>query len=302
MTDHDGAPLPPPEDGQGVPAPAPADTPPKWWNRKLSILPVWAWGAIAVVGLIGSAPVLLSGGGDDDVADPTVPPESVADEPFRVELPTTTVAGGSAGTDDTDDAASTTDEVAATDPSTTEAATATTVADAGSGDATTTIAPTTTVAEAATTTIAPTTTIEAATTTIAPTTTVDEATTTTTTVEATTTTVAEPTATTTTTVLSVLEAMTVTSPDGESITVTPRRTPCRYGPECVTVAFTIDGFSPHPETFTCEFSSGARYVFKFGRDEVDPACTTADQPDEITVVIGGVRSATINIGALAATT
>ncbi len=74
------------------------------------------------------------------------------------------------------------------------------------------------------------------------------------------------------------------------MTVTPRRDNCRDGPDCLVVSFTIDGFSPRPSEFVCEFSSGARFTFRIAGDAVDPACWTRDVPDSIVIEVAGLRS------------
>jgi hypothetical protein len=87
----------------------------------------------------------------------------------------------------------------------------------------------------------------------------------------------------------------VEGPEGETLTIVPRRERCRFGNDCLVVGFEATGFSngpPFPE-FTCEFASGARFTFRFSGTSVERACTTNDVGDSITIVIGGVRSATI---------
>ena len=87
----------------------------------------------------------------------------------------------------------------------------------------------------------------------------------------------------------------MTGPNGETLTVTPRVGPCRYGPECFVASFTIDGFETRPVEFVCEFSSGARYVFRVAEIGADPACSTLDVPDSIVVEVGGLRSEPLTI-------
>jgi hypothetical protein len=82
----------------------------------------------------------------------------------------------------------------------------------------------------------------------------------------------------------------VVGADGQRLTVTPRRGPCGSGPDCLVVAFTIDGFATQPQTFVCEFASGRRYEFRFSGDGVEQACATNDIPDAIVVEVGGLRS------------
>jgi hypothetical protein len=94
----------------------------------------------------------------------------------------------------------------------------------------------------------------------------------------------------------VLEPVTVTGPAGETLTIVPRREPCRLGSDCLVVGFDTSGFATWPptRTFTCEFSSGRQYTFRYaGRTAVETACATADVPDSITIIIDGVRSATV---------
>lgn len=86
-------------------------------------------------------------------------------------------------------------------------------------------------------------------------------------------------------------------PDGQRLTVTPRRGPCGAAPDCLVVSFTIDGFASRPETFVCEFASGRRFEFRFSGDGVDRACATNDVPDSIVVEVGGLRSDPVtNVG------
>ncbi len=95
--------------------------------------------------------------------------------------------------------------------------------------------------------------------------------------------------------ITISEPTTVIGDDGQSLTVTPRRGECRYGPDCFVVSFTIDGFARQPQEFVCEFSSGARYVFRFSSAGVDPACSTLDVPDSIVVEVDGLRSEPVTI-------
>ena len=62
------------------------------------------------------------------------------------------------------------------------------------------------------------------------------------------------------------------------------------------MGFTIDGWAKQPPSWVCEFSSGARYVFRFSSGGADPACSSADVPDSIVVEIEGLRSDPITIG------
>ena len=77
--------------------------------------------------------------------------------------------------------------------------------------------------------------------------------------------------------------------------MTPRIDACRGEPECLVVAFEIDGFPSQPTTFVCEFASGNRYQFRFGSDRVETACSTGDTPDSIVVEVDGLRSEPIPI-------
>lgn len=77
--------------------------------------------------------------------------------------------------------------------------------------------------------------------------------------------------------------------------MTPRLDACGGGPECLVVAFEIDGFAPGPKTFVCEFASGNRYEFRFDSRSVATACSTGDRPDSIVVEVDGLRSAPITI-------
>ena len=78
--------------------------------------------------------------------------------------------------------------------------------------------------------------------------------------------------------------------------MTPRHGPCDSGPDCLVVAFTIDGFPTQPQTFVCEFASGVRYEFRFSGDGVEQACATSDVPDSIVVEVGGLRSEPVTTG------
>jgi hypothetical protein len=78
---------------------------------------------------------------------------------------------------------------------------------------------------------------------------------------------------------------------GETLRVIPRRDSCSRGSDCLVVSFAIEGWgTAHPREFVCEFSSGARFRFRFTRDEVDAACSTGDRPDTIVVEVGSLRS------------
>jgi len=48
--------------------------------------------------------------------------------------------------------------------------------------------------------------------------------------------------------------------------------------------------------WVCEFSSGARYAFKFEKGGADPACSTVDVPDSIVIDIHGLRTDPITVG------
>ena len=222
---------------------------------------MWIWGLLFVAVFAVLTVVASTGGSDDDSpgedAAPTLP---------------------------------TVPDVAELSPPPADSGASPTVAPPPAADSTTTVAPTTTVA--VTTTAAPSTTV-APTTTAAPSTTAAPTTTVTATTAAPPTTAADPS----TTAPTVLGASTVTGSDGESLTVTPRREACRFGPDCLVVAFTIDGFDIQPERFVCEFASGNRFEFRFETTSVDPACSTTDNPGSIIVEVGELRSDPVTIDA-----
>jgi hypothetical protein len=172
-----------------------------------------------------------------------------------------------------------------TDPATSEPPVATIGKSPAITSTTTTTIPATTIP--ATTTAPATTTTAPATTTTVPTSTVPTTTT-------------DPTSTvpasTVPTSAGIGAPTTATGANGETLTVTPRHGECRLGPECFIASFTIAGFATQPEEFVCEFSSGARYVFRFSSAGADPACSTLDVPDSIVVEVDGLRTDPVTIG------
>lgn len=229
-----------------------------------------------------------SGSGSDATATPpaaadtTAPPPTAAPSTnVPLTAPTTTAPATTAVT--TTPATESPDTTAPTTVAPTTAA-ATTTSTSVADTTTTTTVPATTTAPPTTTT-APTTTT--------PATTTPATTTTTTTVATTTSTTVAPAADPAEPVIS--EGNTVVGADGQSITVTPRRDSCSSGPVCLVVKFTIDGWPRQPTRWVCEFSSGARYTFKFSSGGVDPACSTVDVPDSVVIEIEGLRTEPITI-------
>ena len=267
----------------------------RWWSQRIAGLPAWLLLALGLAIWIAVIAALVLPGGDEpdlavDSADtPAVaataapPTTSAPSTNTPLTAPTTTTSTTTPATTAATPAATeppaTTGTTAGTPPTT--APTATTATTTTSPPATTTT--TTTTATTTTTTTTTTTAPPATTTTTAP------ATTTTTT----TTTTAAPVAVPAEPVIS--EATTVVGADGQSITATPRRDSCSSGPDCLVVKFTIDGWATQPTRWVCEFSSGARYQFKFSSGGVDPACSTVDIPDSIVIEIEGLRTEPITI-------
>ncbi|NNE11695.1 MAG: hypothetical protein HKN41_05550 [Ilumatobacter sp.] len=326
--------LPPPT-GSGLDLPKPAasalgsatDTEARWFNQRVAGLPAWGLFGAAVLIWIAVVAIILRTGGDGSselsfrVTAPSAASSSAATSSVPAIAATTDVTttgpsstataiatttepadGGATGTTtarqviERADASAT--SVASTPPSTTSdsAVDATTDAVATTEPPTSTAPPVTETTAAATTEP-----VEATTTTTTTTTTTPPTTTTTTTPPTTTSTTAPPTTTTVAgtpeePAVGISEPVTVTGSNGEQLTVTPRQGPCRYGPECFVASFRIDGFSYQPQEFVCEFSSGARYVFRFSSAGADPACSTLDVPDSIVVIVGALRSDPVTIG------
>jgi hypothetical protein len=281
----DKTPLPPPEDGGRVEGTDPTaaagagsgsgsggDEPPTdaddnpsgedtpWWSQRIANVPAWLLLLLAIVVWVGIIAALVLPGDSDDrtpLADVEVTIGVTTSEP-----PVATIGKSPAIT-----------SPAVTSP----AVTSTTVTS-------TTVTSTTTTSSTVPATTVPATTVPATT---VPATTVPATTTTTTTTTVPATTV--PTS-------SVISGpTTATGAKGETLTVTPRQGECRYGPECFIASFTIAGFATQPEEFVCEFSSGARYVFRFSSAGADPACSTLDVPDSIVVEVGGLRTDPVTI-------
>jgi hypothetical protein len=259
-------------DGGASPPTAPpdADPPPEPRGERAQsgrIAGVPAWALLALVGVIsiGLTAALILRSDDDGTANGR------------------SAAGVQTVTLPSPPAATTTPAAVITNPpeATRPAAPSTTTA--------TTISPTTTTPTTATTATTTTTSPTTSPSTAAPTTTSTAPTTTVTTTPAEPTTVA-PTTTTRPSGITVSEPTTVVDDAGRSLTVTPRRDACSSGPDCLVVAFTIDGFAQQPDEFVCEFSSGSRYASRFSQPSVDPACSTLDIPDSIVVEVDGLRS------------
>lgn len=254
-------PAPPSPDPDPEPDPQPGTTDERALSRRVAGIPAWLLLVLAVVVWVGIAAALIlpsDGRGSDNTteADPAV--TTTADAPSSTESPATTEPASDVA-------------AVATPPEST--------------------APQTTTPSV--TTAPPTTTEPATTTTSTPATTTTTPATTTTTVAPTTTTTVP---TTTESAVTISEPTTATGANGETLVVTPRRDACRYGPDCLVVSFAIEGFAAQPQGFVCEFSSGARYLFRFSADGVSTACSTRDVPDSIVVEVEGVRSEPITIG------
>lgn len=95
---------------------------------------------------------------------------------------------------------------------------------------------------------------------------------------------------------------TPSAPTTGSVSLASRVTGCEYGPTCLVAGFSIIGFQPAPETYTCVFANGDRYDFPLAGSTVNTACYTADRPDSITVEVAGTRSNTASWEAAPATT
>lgn len=242
--------------------------PPPWWSQRHAILPVWLWILLGLVAVAGAAPVVMSNGDSrsDAVAvpndEPAGPQDSVVSSGSAP--PASALAAGSPPTI----AVAPTTETAAT----TAITTSTVPPDlAPAAAAATERAPTGTDGGSTTSTMAVAITAPAG--------------------EDATSQPDNPTTNPTTTLASVPDVTPAGTPStAETVAITPRFGPCRYGNDCLIAAFSISGFSPLPKTFTCEFSSGIRYTFRFSGTLVDLACSTADGDDTITIEIAGVRS------------
>jgi hypothetical protein len=81
--------------------------------------------------------------------------------------------------------------------------------------------------------------------------------------------------------------------DGRVIEIASRIEPCKFGSRCLVAGFSLSGFETQPDSFVCEFASGARYTFPLKRSDVDYACATSGSGDSITIEIDGVRSETV---------
>lgn len=69
--------------------------------------------------------------------------------------------------------------------------------------------------------------------------------------------------------------------------------PCRFSDDCLVASFTVEGFEQTSGQFTCIYPNSER-EFSFQDDGKDDACITADEGDTITIVVDGVRSATVS--------
>lgn len=98
--------------------------------------------------------------------------------------------------------------------------------------------------------------------------------------------------TTTTTARSTTVATTTTAPERQ-VLVRAEMKPCRFGDNCLVASFTLVGFEQTAGQFTCIYPNSAR-DFSFQDSGKDDACITADEGDTITIVVDGVRSATVS--------
>lgn len=80
---------------------------------------------------------------------------------------------------------------------------------------------------------------------------------------------------------------------GRQVIAAARAEPCRFGDDCLVVGFRLDGFPNPPGEYVCEFDDGSRFTFVFDSQGVETACATGRAGAAITVVVDGVRSATV---------
>jgi hypothetical protein len=285
----DKTPLPPPEDGQRVDGADPTaaaeggsgsgDGPPTdtgdepsgdetpWWSKRIANVPAWLLLLLAIVVGVGIIAALVLPGDSDDGAQSADVDVTIGVTPTTSDVAVVSVVTAEPVTSE---------PATPTVPATSEPPVATT------GTSTSTVPATTVPATTVPATTVPATTVPATT---VPATTVPATTVPATTVPATT--VPAP--------AGISGPTTATGANGETLTVTPRQGPCRYGPDCFVASFTIAGFATQPDEFVCEFSSGARYVFRFSSAGADPACSTLDVPDSIVVEVGGLRTEPVTI-------
>jgi hypothetical protein len=86
---------------------------------------------------------------------------------------------------------------------------------------------------------------------------------------------------------------TTTVPSERRVIIRGEMKACRFGANCLVASFRIDGFDPHPGSFTCIYPN-SRSDFTFRNNGIEDACLTADAGDTITIEVDGVQSATIS--------
>lgn len=86
---------------------------------------------------------------------------------------------------------------------------------------------------------------------------------------------------------------TTTVPSERRVIIRGEMKACRFGASCLVASFRIEGFDPHPGSFTCIYPN-SRSDFTFRNNGIEDACLTADAGDTITIEVDGVQSATIS--------
>lgn len=163
-----------------------------------------------------------------------------------------------------------------------------------------TVATTSVPLETAPTTAAPSPTSTTSTTSTTTTSTSTTSTTPTTTTVPTSTTTSTPTTSTTqpTTTVADTVPVTTTAPttvpsDGQTVVISARVDPCRFGPACLIASFTLVGFAGSGE-YVCDFADFDRFTFPYSGTGRDDACAAASQSTTITIEVDGVRSKTVS--------
>jgi hypothetical protein len=101
-------------------------------------------------------------------------------------------------------------------------------------------------------------------------------------------------ATTTTLPLTTTPAMpTTTATPERAVLIRAEMKPCRFSDNCLVASFTLQGFEQTEGQFTCIYPNSQR-EFSYRDGGKDDACITADEGDTITIVVDGVRSATVS--------